>query len=75
MKKSKLTLNSIKVKSFTTQKSEETKGGWQRWSMINCPHTGDNTEDAIGCGTGDPFWCGNQSLGYIGDCPIIVSQT
>ena len=72
MKKAKIKLNALKVKSFTTDvNSKEVKGG--RWSIGGagaCPHTGEATLDAIGCGTLDDFYCWNQSAGYNAFCEI-----
>ena len=68
MKKEKLKLNKLKVKSFTTtiENPEEMKGG-VRFSKGpgNCPHTGLPTLDVAGCRTKTEhqFWC-DQQTGY-----------
>ncbi|MGB3467207.1 MAG: pinensin family lanthipeptide [Cyclobacteriaceae bacterium] len=77
MKKAKIKLSELKVKSFTTDvKSEEVKGG--RWSIGGagaCPHTGAPTLDALGCNSGDPFYCWNQSNGYNSLCDAVPAFT
>ena len=71
--KKKIKLNDLKVSSFTTDvNGEEVKGG--RWSVGGagaCPHTGAPTLDAIGCNSGDDFWCWNQSNGYNAFCDAL----
>ncbi len=71
MKKKKLVLDSLKVKSFTTSidKADQVKGG--RWSVGGagaCPHTGDATLDYLGCNTLNDFYCRQQSNGYVSVC-------
>ena len=70
MKKEKLKLNQLKVKSFTT--SVENTGnvlGGGKWTkgLGNCPHTGAPTLDPIGCNSLDQFYCHNQSIG-VSEC-------
>ena len=66
MKKEKLKLNQLKVKSFTTsvENPKNIQGG-ERWSKRPgyCHHTGEPTIDVAGCNTADVFYCDNQTIG------------
>lgn len=67
MKKKKLKLNDLKIKSFTTsiQKPEEMKGGRTRTKGAGaCPHLGEPTMDYLGCNSLDDFYCQAQSVDH-----------
>jgi hypothetical protein len=60
MKSKKMSLNQLKINSFVTGKEKLTGG---RWSVIECPHTGEHTRDYLGCNSLDDFYCGTQGDG------------
>lgn len=61
MKKNKLSLNDLTVKSFTTDMEGTAKGG-------SSVHTGAPTLDYLGCNTINDFHCRAQSNGMHNRC-------